>query len=118
MSRAGRLLRLWSSRRRLRREIAADLADVRADGADLDKPETDPPIPYGGLGLSSPLTEGPAVLALQVRLAERGFPVEPSGVYDEATAGAVREAKERYRLADPAGTADRATSELLGRLGL
>ena len=76
-------------------------------------------LPFGGLGLTSPFIEGPHVQALQVRLNERGFAVEASGVYDEATAEAVRIAKQSLGVAyAERDGADRAAPELLGKLGL
>jgi peptidoglycan hydrolase-like protein with peptidoglycan-binding domain len=90
---------------------------VHLDGSGLNTPETDPPIPWGGFGLSSPPLSSPAVRELQRKLARRGFTVEADGVYGEETAAAVAALKARLRLtADP--QADRASPELLSELGL
>ena len=94
------------------------LAFWRRDEMPDFPPGFDDPIPYGGMGLSSPFLVAPRVRKLQERLRERGHEVELTGAYHEQTAAAVTEAKRKLRLAIPADTEDRATPELLGGLRL
>ena len=77
-----------------------------------------PPIPDGGLGLSSPFVEGPRVKVLQDRLVELGYAVGAPGVYDVETAAAVRELRADHGLPTDRDHAHRASPELLERIGL
>lgn len=110
----------WLTRRFRRSddERADGLDGEGIDGSELDFQWPDEPIPDGGIGLTSPFVEGPRVRALQKKLRERGYAVETDGVYDEETAAAVADLKRRLRIAVPEGHDDRASSELLGKLGL
>ena len=89
---------------RLRRRLVERVADEN--------------LPDGGMGLSSPFLVAPRVLTLQKKLRAHGFDVELNSTYDEQTAMAVAEIKRRLRILIPLDTEDRATPELLGRLGL
>jgi len=60
--------------------------------------------------------EGPEVAALQASLARFGYRLEPSGVYDRATALAVSAFQRHFRPALIDGLADRSTRETLARL--
>jgi peptidoglycan hydrolase-like protein with peptidoglycan-binding domain len=73
------------------------------------------PLPDGGLGLTSPLSKGALIRKLQDRLRVAGYLTGAvrTGEYDEATAEAVRRAKDDLGIEYDEDTADRAPPELL-----
>jgi peptidoglycan hydrolase-like protein with peptidoglycan-binding domain len=77
-----------------------------------------PDLPYGGMGLSSPLLEHPLVARLQRALGNYGGlpPLAVDGVYGPLTAAAVSMLKSR--LGVPPSDPDRATPEFMSYLML
>ncbi|QFG04484.1 lysin A [Mycobacterium phage Jeeves] len=76
------------------------------------------PGPIGGVGSLGIGSTGPAVIALQHKLNERGAGLDVDGDYGNLTASAVTRAQqELHVVGDPPGVAGEATQRALGLLG-